>query len=51
MAAKRDRLPTIKEFLVLAFVAIAITTVIVGVSRWGKWFPNNEPRVLIAPTH
>ena len=51
MAAWRDRLPTIKELLILAIVAVAIATMTVAASRWEKWFSSNEPRILIAPAH
>jgi hypothetical protein len=51
MAAKRERLPTTKELLILAIVAVVITAITVGASNWDKWFSSNDPRILITPAH
>jgi hypothetical protein len=51
MAANRERLPTLKELLILALIAVAITAVTVRTSKWSGWFSSTAPRVLITPTH
>jgi hypothetical protein len=49
MIDRREVMRTARAMLVLAFVAIGITAITLGVSRWNKWFSNDEPRNVIQP--
>jgi hypothetical protein len=49
MIDRGEVMRTVKAMLVLAFVAVAITAVTLGVSRWNKWVSSDEPRIVIQP--
>jgi len=48
MTDRGERLRTAKAMLILAFIAVGITAITVGVSRWGKLI-SNDPRIVIQP--
>jgi hypothetical protein len=41
---------TAKAMVILAVIAVGITAITIGISRWDKWFQSDERR-LINPTH
>ena len=49
MIDRSGMLRTVKAMVICAVLAICIAAITLSAGRWSKWFPGDEPRLLVQP--